>query len=169
MELNKNIDPTEELQLQENLIKHINLIIVNDILLLKFQQADIKIKELVEQEESLIWTDDKQFQQTMLNEFSKIVMPDGSFNINKFKFVMYEYYKTIIRNVRENIPKAIAYNLIKKNNVDMINILYDKIIGSGNVDIATILDEFPEIEEQRRNSNTIYKELQEIKKLIEIY
>jgi len=53
--------------------------------------------------------------------------------------------------------------------VDMTNILYDKIITSGNVDIATILDEFPEIEEQRRNSNTIYKELQEIKKLIEIY
>jgi hypothetical protein len=82
---------------------------------------------------------------------------------------MYEYYKTVIRNVRENIPKSITYNLIKKNNIDMTNILYDKIIGSGNVDIATILDEFPEIEEQRRNSNTIYKELQEIKKLIEIY
>jgi GTPase SAR1 family protein len=168
-DLSKKILEDKPFSKYPNLIKHINLIIVNDILLLKFQQADIKIKELVEQEESLIWTDDKQFQQIMLNEFSKIVMPDGSFNINKFKFVMYEYYKTIIRNVRENIPKAIAYNLIKKNNVDMINILYDKIIGSGNVDIATILDEFPEIEEQRRNSNTIYKELQEIKKLIEIY
>jgi len=166
-DLSKNILEDKPLSKYPNLIKHINLIIVNDILLLKFQQADIKIKELIEQEESLIWTDDKQFQQIMLNEFSKIVMPDGSFNINKFKSVMYEYYKTIIRNVRENIPKAIAYNLIKKNNVDMTNILYDKIITSGNVDIATILDEFPEIEEQRRNSNTIYKELQEIKKLIE--
>ena len=131
--------------------------------------SQVVLKELIEQEESLIWTDDKQFQQTMLNEFSKIVMPDSNFNINKFKCVMYEYYKTVIRNVRENIPKSITYNLIKKNNIDMTNILYDKIIGSGNVDIATILDEFPEIEEQRRNSNTIYKELQEIKKLIEIY
>jgi hypothetical protein len=168
-DLSKNILEGKPLSKYPNLIKHINLIIVNDIFLPKFQQADIKIKELVEQEESLIWTDDKQFQQTMLNEFSKIVMPDGSFNINKFKCVMYEYYKTVIRNVRENIPKAIAYNLIKNNNLDIANILYDKIIGSGNVDIATILDEFPEIEEQRRNSNTIYKELLEIKKLIEIY
>jgi dynamin 1-like protein len=168
-DLSKNILEDKPLSKYPNLIKHINLIVVNDILIYKYQQADIKIKELVEQEESLIWTDDKQFQQTMLNEFSKIVMPDGSFNINKFKSVMYEYYKTVIRNVRENIPKSITYNLIKKNNMDMINILYDKIIGSGNVDIATILDEFPEIEEQRRNSNTIYKELQEIKKLIEIY
>jgi hypothetical protein len=168
-DLSKNILEDKPLSKYPNLIKHINLIIVNDILLLKFQQTDIKIKELIEQEESLIWTDDKQFQQTMLNEFSKIVMQNGNFNIDKFKYVMYEYYKTIIRNVRENIPKAITYNLIKKNNVDMTNILYDKIIMSGNVDIATILDEFPEIEEQRRNSNTIYKELQEIKKLIEIY
>lgn len=168
-DLSKNILEDKPFSKYPNLIKHINLIIINEILLLKFQQADIKIKELIEQEESLIWTDDKQFQQIMLNEFSKIVMPDGSFNISKFKSVMYEYYKTIIRNVRENIPKAIAYNLIKKNNIDMKNILYDKIITSGTVDIATILDEFPEIEEQRRNSSTIYKELQEIKKLIEIY
>jgi dynamin 1-like protein len=169
-ELSKNILEDKPLSKYPNLIKHINLIVVNDIFLPKYQQADIKIKELIEQEESLIWTDDKQFQQTMLNEFSKIIMPsNSSFNIDKFKYVMYEYYKTIIRNVRENIPKSITYNLIKKNNIDMTNILYDKIIGSGNVDIATILDEFPEIEEQRRNSNTIYKELQEIKKLIEIY
>jgi len=166
-DLSKKILEDKPLSKYPNLIKQINLIIINDILLPKYQQSDIKIKELIEQEESLIWTDDKHFQQIMMNEFSKIVLPSGNFNIDKFKLIMYEYYKTVIRNVRENIPKAIAYNLIKNNNLDIANILYDKIIGSGNVDIATILDEFPEIEEQRRNSNNMNKELLEIKKLIE--
>jgi vacuolar protein sorting-associated protein 1 len=166
-DLSKKILEDKPLSKYPNLIKQINLIIINDILLPKYQQADIKIKELIEQEESLIWTDDKHFQQIMMNEFSKIVLPNGNFNIDKFKLIMYEYYKTVIRNVRENIPKATVYNLIKNNNLDIANILYDKIIGSGNVDIATILDEFPEIEEQRRNSNNMNKELLEIKKLIE--
>ena len=50
-----------------------------------------KIKELIEQEESYIWTDNKNFSNVMIGDFSKIILPDGSFDIVKFKKILYEY------------------------------------------------------------------------------
>jgi len=146
-----------------NLIKTINNLILNDILLPKLHKTEQKIKELIEQEESYIWTDDKTFLQLIASDFSKIIQND-SFDIVKFKKILYEYYKTIIKNVRENIPKCIVYHLIKNTTDNLSSFLYDKILAC---DVNTLLEEYPEIEEKRKYLEKNKKDLQEIKKLIE--
>jgi len=146
-----------------NLIKTINNLILNDVLLPRLHKTEQKIKELIEQEESYIWTDDKTFLQMIASDFSKIIQND-SFDIVKFKKILYEYYKTIIKNVRENIPKCIVYHLIKNTTDNLSSFLYDKILAC---DINTLLEEYPEIEEKRKYLEKNKKDLQEIKKLIE--
>jgi GTPase SAR1 family protein len=146
-----------------NLIKMINNLILNDVLLPRLHKTEIKIKELIEQEESYIWTDDKIFLQLIASDFSKIIQND-SFDIVKFKKILYEYYKTIIRNVRENIPKCIVYHLIKNTIDNLSSFLYEKILAC---DVNTLLEEYPEIEEKRKYFEKNKKDLQEIKKLIE--
>ena len=118
---------------------------------------------MIEQEESYIWTDDKIFLQLIASDFSKIIQND-SFDIVKFKKILYEYYKTIIRNVRENIPKCIVYHLIKNTTDNLSSFLYDKILAC---DVNTLLEEYPEIEEKRKYLEKNKKDLQDIKKLIE--
>ena len=146
-----------------NLIKTINNLILNDVLLPRLHKTEQKIKELIEQEESYIWTDDKIFLQLIASDFSKIIQND-SFDIVKFKKILYEYYKTIIRNVRENIPKCIVYHLIKNTTDNLSSFLYDKILSC---DVNTLLEEYPEIEEKRKYLEKNKKDLQDIKKLIE--
>jgi hypothetical protein len=145
------------------LIKLLNNLVLNEVLLPRFQKTELKIKELIEQEEAYIWTDDKNFLQIIAGDFSKIVQTD-SFDIVKFKKVLYEYYKTIIKNIRENIPKAIVYHLIKNTTDNLSSFLYDKILSN---DINSLLEEYPEIEERRRYLEKNKKDLLEIKKLIE--
>ena len=151
------------LQLLFDLIKLLNNLVLNEVLLPRFQKTELKIKELIEQEESYIWTDDKNFLQIIAGDFSKIVQND-SFDIVKFKKVLYEYYKTIIKNIRENIPKAIVYHLIKNTTDNLSSFLYDKILSN---DMNSLLEEYPEIEERRRYLEKNKKDLLEIKKLIE--
>ena len=146
-----------------NLIKTINNLILNDILLPRLHKTEQKIKELIEQEESYIWTDDKTFLQLIASDFSKIIQND-SFDIVKFKKILYEYYKTIIKNVRENIPKCIVYHLIKNTTDNLSSFLFDKILSC---DVNTLLEEYPEIEEKRKYLEKNKKDLQDIKKLIE--
>jgi dynamin 1-like protein len=161
--LNQTILEDQPISKYPNLIKLLNNLVLNEVLLPRFQKTELKIKELIEQEESYIWTDDKNFLQIIAGDFSKIVQND-SFDIVKFKKVLYEYYKTIIKNIRENIPKAIVYHLIKNTTDNLSSFLYDKILSN---DINSLLEEYPEIEERRRYLEKNKKDLIEIKKLIE--
>ena len=161
--LNQIILEDKQISKYPNLIKLINNLILNEVLLPKLQITEQKIKELIEQEESYIWTDDKNFLQLIASDFSKIIQNE-SFDIVKFKKILYEYYKTIIKNVRENIPKCIVYHLIKNTTDNLSSFLYDKILSS---DVNNLLEEYPEIEERRKYLEKNKKDLQEIKKLIE--
>ena len=161
--LNQTILEDQPISKYPNLIKLLNNLVLNEVLLPRFQKTELKIKELIEQEEAYIWTDDKNFLQIIAGDFSKIVQND-SFDIVKFKKVLYEYYKTIIKNIRENIPKAIVYHLIKNTTDNLSSFLYDKILSN---DINSLLEEYPEIEERRRYLEKNKKDLLEIKKLIE--
>ena len=161
--LNQTILEDQPISKYPNLIKLLNNLVLNEVLLPRFQKTELKIKELIEQEESYIWTDDKNFLQIIAGDFSKIVQND-SFDIVKFKKVLYEYYKTIIKNIRENIPKAIVYHLIKNTTDNLSSFLYDKLLSN---DINSLLEEYPEIEERRRYLEKNKKDLLEIKKLIE--
>ena len=160
--LNQIILEDKQISKYPNLIKLINNLILNEVLLPKLQITEQKIKELVEQEESYIWTDDKNFLQLIASDFSKIIQNE-SFDIVKFKKILYEYYKTIVKNIRENIPKCIVYHLIKNTTDNLSSFLYDKILAC---DVNTLLEEYPEIEEKRKYLEKNKKDLQYIKKLI---
>ena len=129
----------------------------------KHALATQRIQELVESEESYIWTDNREFQQLLVSDFSKI-MSNGQFDIPRFRFILFEYYKTIVRNIREIVPKAIVYHLIRKSLDSLNQSLFEKVLTG---DTNTLLEEFPEIEQRRRSLEKNRKDLVEIKKLIE--
>ena len=164
-DLNKRILEEKPFSKYPNLIRIMNTVIINDLLIPRLQKCEIKLKELVEQEESLIWTDDKNFQNIMITEFPKIVS-NNKFNIEKFKIVLYEYFKTVVRNIRDIVPKSIVYYLVKNSCENISTVLYEKILST-NIDTNNLLEEFPEIEERRKILDKTNKDIIEIKKLVE--
>lgn len=147
-----------------HLVKTIRSIMMTDILLPSYQDALDRIKEVVEREESYIWTDDPAFHQAMTTEFSKILLPNGSVDMTRYKHILMLYFKTVVNHARDTVPKTIAYHMITKSNRMVQTILYDNII---KIDINTLLEESPEIEQRRTYLEKHVKELQEIKSKIE--
>jgi GTPase SAR1 family protein len=162
--LNQDILDHVPLKKYPNLIKSIRSVVVSDILMPRYQKTLDRIVEIIDSEEAYIWTDDTHFQTIMTGDYSKIIQPNGSFDISKFKQVLYEYYKTVVRNTRESIPKAIVFHLIKSATDQLNAALFEKILGG---DTSMLLEEFPEIEERRRVLESMRGDLLEVKKLIE--
>ena len=168
--LNQQILDTTPLSKYPNLMKQIKQVVLTEILPSRIKKTEEHIRELVEQEESYIWTDDAEFQKLMLSDFSRIVSSSPSssgsstFDIPKFKMILYAYYKTVVRNIREVVPKCIIYHLVKST-MDILTVtLFERIVS---MDTATLLEEFPEIEERRRVLEKSSKDLLEVKQLIE--
>jgi dynamin 1-like protein len=162
--LNQDILDHVPLKKYPNLIKSIRSVVVSDILMPRYQKTLDRIVEIIDSEEAYIWTDDTHFQSIMTGDYSKIIQPNGLFDISKFKQVLYEYYKTVVRNTRESIPKAIVFHLIKSATDQLNAALFEKILGG---DTSMLLEEFPEIEQRRRVLESMRGDLLEVKKLIE--
>jgi GTP-binding protein EngB required for normal cell division len=162
-ELNVEILDSQPLKKYPNLIKQIKNIVISDIVMPRHTKSVERIRELIDQEESYIWTDNKEFNKIMTSDFSKIISQEG-FDIARFKAILYEYYKTIVNNVREVIPKAIVYHLIRNSVDNLSSVLFEKILGG---DTNILLEEFPEIEQRRKILEKNRKDLIEIKRLIE--
>ena len=162
-ELNQEILDSPPLKKYPNLIKLIKTIVISEVFMHRHSKSVERIRELIEQEETYIWTDNKEFQHIMTSEFSKIISPDG-FDIIRFKAILNEYYKTIVRNIRETVPKAIVFHLIRSCVDSMTSVLFEKVLGG---DTHVLLEEFPEIEQRRKLLEKNRKELIELKRLIE--
>ena len=161
--LNGDILDSQPLKKYPNLIKMIKGIIISDVLMPRFQNTQKRIQEFIDQEESYIWTDDPKFNQVLASDFSRII--DGNhFDIPRFKTILYSYYQTIVRNLRESIPKTIVYHLIRSSLDNLNTILYEKVLTG---DIGSLLEEYPEIEQRRKVLEKLRKDLGEIKRLIE--
>ena len=165
--LNQQILDTTPLKKYPNLMKHIKQVVLTEILPPRVKHTEEYISHMIEQEESYIWTDDAEFQRLMLSDFSRIISTQSSstsFDIPKFKMILYAYYKTIVRNVREVIPKCIIYHLVKSTMDTLTATLFERIL---TLDTMTLLEEFPEIEERRKVLEKSSKDLLEVKLLIE--
>jgi hypothetical protein len=162
--LNQDILDHVPLKKYPNLIKAIRGVVVADILMPRYQKTLDRIVEIIDSEEAYIWTDDTHFQSIMMGDYSKIIQPNGAFDISKFKQVLYEYYKTVVRNTRESIPKAIVFHLIKSATDQLNAALFEKILSG---DTSMLLEEFPEIEQRRRVLESMRWDLSDVKKLIE--
>lgn len=162
-ELNQEILDSQPLKKYPNLIKQIKNIVISDVFMPRHSCSVERIHELIEQEETYIWTDDVEFQRVMMSDFSKIISQDG-FDISRFKTILFEYYKTIVRNVRETVPKAIVFHLIRSSVDNLTSALFEKVLSG---DTNVLLEEFPEIEQRRKLLEKNRKDLVEIKRLIE--
>lgn len=162
-ELNNEILDSQPLKKYPNLIKQIKNIVISEIFMPRHSKSLERIHELIDQEETYIWTDDPEFQGVMKSDFSKIISQEG-FDIERFKTILYEYYKTIVANVRETVPKAIVYHLIRSSVDNLTSALFEKVL-SGDTNI--LLEEFPEIEQRRKVLEKNRKDLVDIKRLIE--
>ena len=162
--LNQDILDQVPLKKYPNLIKAIRSVVVSDILMPRYQKTLDRIVEIIDSEEAYIWTDDSHFQSIITGDYSKIIQPNGSFDISKFKQVLYEYYKTVVRNTRESIPKAIVFHLIKSATDQLNAALFEKILSG---DTSMLLEEFPEIEQRRRVLESMRGDLLDVKKLID--
>lgn len=162
-ELNHDILDNQPFKKYPNLIKSIKNVVIGDVFMPKHSTTTLRIKELVESEESYIWTDNPHFQNLLVSDFSKIVS-NGNFDIARFRMILFEYYKTIVRNIREVVPKAIVFHLIRHSLDSLNQMLFEKVLSG---DTNSLLEEFPEIEQRRRSLEKNRKDLVEIKKLIE--
>jgi dynamin 1-like protein len=145
-----------------NLLKSIRNIVINDIFIPCYQTTLLRIKERMKSEEAYIWTDDKSFHKVM-SDFSGMIK-NGEYDITKLKNVLYEYYKTVVNTMCESIPKCIVFHLIQ-DITKQVNFVIEKVVSS---DINVLLEEFPEIEQRRKELDKNKKELSEIKKQIEL-
>lgn len=147
-----------------NLIKSLRTVIINDIFVPCYQTALLRVKDVLHSEEAYIWTDQEAFHKAMRSEFSTIIKATGEYDIGKLKQVLYEYYKTVVNTVSDTVPKHIVYHLIQSVTTQVNGVLFEKIVGG---DVNVLLEEFPEIEQRRKELEHTKKELCEIKKRIE--
>jgi hypothetical protein len=191
-ELNQTILETTNIKKYPNLVKAIRTVIINDIFVTNHVRTRDRIIELISQEEAYIWTDSPEFVELLNSDFSKIIKPGNTPDIDRFRLILSKYFLTIVRNVRENIPKAIVYSMINSSIESLGKGLYERILscykqtynstsylatigyGSNTAETAnnigvlnSLLEENPEVENRRRYLEKSRIELCETKKLIE--
>jgi hypothetical protein len=116
-----------------------------------------KIKEMILIEANYIWTDEHEF---------KIILRELSINhltIDLLRNILAEYYKTVVRNIQNNIPKVIMTFLIKKiqNNIQLL--LLNNITKNNYSDY---LIEEPGIIVKREQYRNIIKNLTEARMVL---
>jgi GTP-binding protein EngB required for normal cell division len=127
-ELNSYILENSAIKKYPNLIKAIKSVVINDIFLHNHTNTKNRIVDLISQEEAYIWTDNPEFISVLNSDFSKIIKLDGNIDCDKFKHILDKYFITIVRNLKENIPKAIVYSLVNSSIENLEHRLYNKII-----------------------------------------
>jgi dynamin 1-like protein len=123
---------------------------------------DITIKKIKEQimiEANYIWTDEPEFQ---------AILRDMSINhltIDLLRNILSEYYKTVLSNIQNNIPKVIMTFLIKQIQ-GSIQLLLINNINKHNYNECLIED--PSVVIKRQNYRNIIKNLTEAKNVLSI-
>jgi len=164
--LNQQVLDSTPLNKYPNLMKQIKQIVLTEILPPRVKRTEEHISDLISQEESYIWTDNAEFQRLMLSDFSRIVNTQSAtpFDIPKLKAILYAYYKTVVESIRGVVPKCILYHLVRSMLDTLTATLFERILS---MDSASLLEEFPEIEERRKVLEKSRKDLLDVKQLIE--
>ena len=119
----------------------------------------IKLDELIDIEEAYIWTNSESFRE----KFKEIQNIEDC-DLNKIKNVINIYFKTIVENFQNYIPKLIMLHMIK--NV-ITNLSYKINQDIENQSIIDLLSENQEIAEKRKQLMNQKKSILDIKELIQ--
>lgn len=117
-----------------------------------------KINELIDTEESYIWTESETFR-TKFKEINHI----DNCSVDNIKNIIYIYFDTVIDTFKNNIPKIIMLNMIKNVQNNLSHILTKDI---ENDTIINLLQEDDTIHNKRVKLLNEKKGIEDIKELI---
>lgn len=142
----------------------LNKLLVEDIkqeLLSNYKrETHKKIKELILIESNYIWTDENEFL-NILNSLSKNLL-----TMDILREILQQYYKTVINNLQNNIPKIIMYFIVTsiQNNIQVL--LFNNITKNNYLDYLiedkSIIDKrikYKNIIENLKNAKIILSEI----------
>lgn len=117
-----------------------------------------KIEELINTEESYIWTECPEFR----NKFDEINNISNC-NFENMRKIIDLYYKTVINTFQNQVPKIVMLNMIKKVELELSYYLTNYII---KMDIIELLQEDDTINKKRKKLMSEKKTIEDIKELI---
>lgn len=123
-----------------------------------------QIKEKILIEENYIWTDNKDF----LNQLNNIIPKnnDGKIDPSIIRELLNAYFKTIVQNISDQVPKIIMYYFITSIEKDIYMKLFNNLSCK---DISELLSESPEIEIKREKLNMSMKRIITATEMIKSY
>jgi hypothetical protein len=136
--------PISEIHRYPKLIAYLENKIINNIIVPYEEKTNEFVTELIDMEESYIWTDNDQFKQNIM----EMLKTKATFDNTTIKNLLGIYYNTIKENIKNNVPKAIMLHLVLKLKKNLLNELMVKI---DNNEICNLLEENTEIGLKRKN------------------
>lgn len=159
----------DELLLEDNFARFPKLVAeiklcINTAILDKYVQLTLeRIDDIIGQEESYIWTDEKVF----MDKWSSLLYSDDNkvakLDANCIRELLQVYFITVIHTVQNCVPKAIMHNLIRNMSNNISSILFKKIAHVKN---EHLLEESSEIAIKRKQYTEYKTKLMAAKKLI---
>jgi GTP-binding protein EngB required for normal cell division len=131
----------------------------NELININKATTNKKIMDMIAIEKNYIWTDEQEFQ---------LILSDISTNLlttDILRKIMVEYYKTVIRNIQNNIPKVIMLFLVKQIQSNIQLMLLNNI-GKNNYISCLIEDDALVL--KREKYRNIIKNLNEAKSILSV-
>jgi GTP-binding protein EngB required for normal cell division len=117
---------------------------INNQIILYFSEKTIEyVADLINMEESYIWTESESFNNS-INDLMKGKI--SNIDSNAIKILLGKYYDTIKENIKNNIPKAIMLHLINKLKQDILHEIMSKIDMK---EVVSLLDESNDVKLKR--------------------
>jgi GTP-binding protein EngB required for normal cell division len=136
-------DTNNEIYRYPSLLVYLENKIITQIILPFSEKTSENIINLINMEESYIWTDSEIFN-NKINDMMKGKI--SNIETNTIKILLVEYYNTIKENIKNNIPKAIMLHLIHRLKNEILHEIMKKIDMK---EITNLLNEGQEIKIKR--------------------
>ena len=129
----------------------------NELININRETTNKKIMDMIAIEKNYIWTDESEFQ-LILNDISTNLL-----TTDILRKILVEYYKTVIRNIQNNIPKVIMLFLVKQIQSNIQLMLLNNI---GKNNYMTCLIEDDALVLKREKYRNVIKNLSEAKSIL---
>jgi dynamin 1-like protein len=130
--------PNSEIHRYPKLIAYLEYKIISNIIIPYEDKTNEFVRELIDMEESYVWTDSDQFKHNV----SEMLKTKAIFDNTTIKTLLTIYYNTVKDNIKNNVPKAIMLHLVLRLKKNLLNELMTKI---DNNEICNLLEENTEI------------------------
>ena len=120
-----------------------------------------KVKEFIKVEEIYIWTDNEIFKEAFKTILDKRTLTITTEDIRDLLSAYYQSYLQIVKHV---IPKLIMFYMVNKSETKIQSTLFQSI--SSNTTYSELLQEEPEIEDERIYYTNLKKTFQKAREIL---